>query len=160
MQVADEVKQEFEGDDLLLEVCCWCRKFACEFLNLVGDAIVRSSARGWLSRRNGRVIETGRVEIRGCQLDIDEMPLPRPLAGIVDVRVAIFVCPGCSVGNVVRCERIGIRRKQRCYHFASAGIEERLRDKGDDPLDAVARRSLKGRARKSPRQLISCCAPK
>jgi hypothetical protein len=40
MQVADEVENELESHNLLFGIGCRVRKLACEFSDLVGDAIV------------------------------------------------------------------------------------------------------------------------
>src|SRR5215470_18835638 len=77
VNIAHEVQQKLESNDLFLLVGSRVRQFCGELLNLVDDAIVGGAVRGRGAGRDGRMTEAGHIEVRRCDLNIDEMPLPR-----------------------------------------------------------------------------------
>src|ERR1700730_15894922 len=101
VQIANEVKEKFEGRDLLLVVgggICQLRRV---LLDLVDHAVVGRTIRGYGARRDGRMIEARRVEVGSGDLDVDEVPLPRLLPYAVDIGVSQLVRPGRRAGDVM-----------------------------------------------------------
>ena len=70
------------------------------------------------------MIEAGFVEVRGYQLDVDEMPLSRSLPRVVDVGIAELVSPRRGIGDVVRCQWVRIRREQSCHSSSNVGVKK------------------------------------
>src|SRR5215468_4004162 len=79
MEVADEVKEELQGHDLLFVVGGRICQLRGELIDLVDDAVGGRAVRGHGSRRQRRMVEAGFVDVRRVDLDVNEVPLSRTI---------------------------------------------------------------------------------
>jgi hypothetical protein len=94
MDIADEVKQEFERRDLLFEISGRVCEFRGKFLDFINNAIVRGAVRGCDASWDGGMIEARFVNVGSGDFHVDEVPLPRPQSRAAGVGVSKLVRPG------------------------------------------------------------------
>ncbi len=121
MHVADEVQQEFEGDEAFVGRGGGIGEFGGELVDLVDDAVC-AAGRG----RRGCRAEVGggrsrRRRARAAQFDVDEVPLPGAAPGAIGVGVAEMVGPGRLGGDVVLGERVLVEGEHRLDRRGGSG---------------------------------------
>jgi hypothetical protein len=75
------------------------------------------------------VVEAGLIEVRGGDLNVNKVPLPRLFARPVCVSISELVRPGRCRSDIVRRQVVCVGCKQRVHTFPNIGLKERLRDK-------------------------------
>jgi hypothetical protein len=139
VRVADEVKKELECEELLGSAGLISRptvdssesggpiaQLGRELIDLVDHAGLRRSFRSRDPRRKRRVPETSWSEIRLRQFDVDQVPSPcrftTDLGRVaVAVPIPVPIRPRGFTRDVVRGQRVGVRREQRRHLARTAG---------------------------------------
>jgi hypothetical protein len=140
MQVADEVEEKLQRHDLFFVISGGICQLGGELIDLVNDTVVGRTVRGHGARRDGRMIETGRIEVRSGDLDVDEVPLSRLQSRAADIGVSKLVRPRRRTGDIVRRERIRVGCEQGVDPFASVRLQKGLSDQGHDLVPVIAPR--------------------
>ncbi len=138
MDVANEVQQEFQGGEAFVGRGVGAGEFSGKLVDLIDDAGLRRAERGQGGGRQFGMAETGGVERRGMQLDIDEVPLPRAAAGAIGVGAAQMIGPGGLGGHVVLGERVIVGGEHGVDLSARGRCHEGVGDGGDDLVAFVA----------------------
>lgn len=141
MHVADEVQQELQRDEPLLGISRRVGQLGRELIDLIDNARLSRTARGQYVCGQRRMPVAGLIEVRAVQLDVDEVPLSRPLValpGAVAIGVSIPVSPGRCGGDIVRREVVVIGGEHRDDPGACRRFEVLLGDKRDDLMTFVA----------------------
>ena len=135
MHVTHSMEQELQGDKPFLGVGCRVGEFDDELIDLIDNAGVRRTARGWQASRKWWIPKTSASEIRVLDLDIDEMPLscaPKSLLAAVPVRVSVAIGPHRRAGDIVSSEIIGVGREDPSHLRSNLGIKKLVGDQCDN----------------------------
>jgi hypothetical protein len=85
--------------------------------------------------------EARAIEVWAVELDVDEVPLPRPLIalpGPVAVGISISIGPRRHAGDVVRREIVAIGGEHRANLSSRRRLQVLFSDEGDDVMTLIA----------------------
>ena len=135
------MQQELQRDHPFLGVGCRVGEFDDELIDLIDNAGVRRTARGWQASRKWWIPKTSASEIRVLDLDIDEMPLscaPKSLLAAVPVRVSVAISPHRRAGDIVSSQIISVGGEDASHLRSNPSIKKLLSDQCDSGMPFAA----------------------
>ncbi len=139
VHIAHQVQQELQRQPLLLLRRARIPQLGGEFADLVHDTVAGRTARSRRARGHRRLPEARRDQVRRVELEVDVMPVARPVvvhrAAGVAIGIAEFVGPCRLDGDVGPRRELGfIAREQHVDARADQRLEIAI---GDSPHDLV-----------------------